>query len=267
MDVLNDGEQAAAHGLIDQFDLAILDLGLPKRDGMEVLRGWRGRGAKLPVLLLTARDELGDRVQGLNAGADDYLVKPFDLPELVARLRALKRRAEGRITETLSLGELTLDLAHRELMRLVVDAPREVMDGADAPCSAMNRPRLPNVDDPWCVFEAVPYDAVLFPESVESQHVGDECRRRACVAFPELRAMKTTDLPLARYRAAIPRRRAPFRAGRGFDQRNFEAVRIDHRHCAAAPGACAGRYGRRATRTRSYRPGRRCPWRRACWRR
>ncbi|TMH01831.1 MAG: response regulator transcription factor [Betaproteobacteria bacterium] len=116
VDVLNDGEQAAAHGLIDQFDLAILDLGLPKRDGMEVLRGWRGRGAKLPVLLLTARDELGDRVQGLNAGADDYLVKPFDLPELVARLRALKRRAEGRITETLSLGELTLDLAHRELM-------------------------------------------------------------------------------------------------------------------------------------------------------
>ena len=116
VDVLNDGEQAAAHGLIDQFDLAVLDLGLPKRDGMEVLRGWRGRGAKLPVLLLTARDELGDRVQGLNAGADDYLVKPFDLPELVARLRALKRRAEGRITETLSLGELTLDLAHRELM-------------------------------------------------------------------------------------------------------------------------------------------------------
>jgi len=116
VDVLNDGEQAAAHGLIDQFDLAILDLGLAKRDGMEVLRGWRGRGAKLPVLLLTARDELGDRVQGLNAGADDYLVKPFDLPELVARLRALKRRAEGRITETLSLGELTLDLAHRELM-------------------------------------------------------------------------------------------------------------------------------------------------------
>jgi len=116
VDVLNDGEQAAAHGLVDQFDLAILDLGLPKRDGMEVLRSWRGRGAKLPVLLLTARDELGDRVQGLNAGADDYLVKPFDLPELVARLRALKRRAEGRITETLSLGELTLDLAHRELM-------------------------------------------------------------------------------------------------------------------------------------------------------
>src|SRR5262245_20731865 len=104
-----------AEGLIGQFDLAVLDLGLPKRDGMEVLRHWRARGAKLPVLLLTARDELSDRVQGLNAGADDYLVKPFDVLELVARLRALKRRAEGRLSETLSLGELTLDLAHHEL--------------------------------------------------------------------------------------------------------------------------------------------------------
>ena len=115
VDVLQDGEQACQAGLVDQFDLAVLDLGLPKRDGMEVLRCWRGRGARLPVLLLTARDELGDRVQGLNAGADDYLAKPFDLPELVARLRALKRRAEGRVSETINLGELQLDLAHREL--------------------------------------------------------------------------------------------------------------------------------------------------------
>jgi DNA-binding response OmpR family regulator len=116
VDVLADGVQATAEGVVNQFDLAVLDLGLPRRDGMEVLRHWRGRGAKLPVLLLTARDELADRVQGLNAGADDYLVKPFDLAELIARLRALKRRAEGRISETLQLGELTLDLAHRELM-------------------------------------------------------------------------------------------------------------------------------------------------------
>ena len=115
VDVLADGEQAVATGLVEQFDLAVLDLGLPRRDGMEVLRIWRSRGAKLPVLLLTARDELGDRVQGLDAGADDYLVKPFDLPELLARLRALKRRAAGRTEETLSLGPLTLDLAHREL--------------------------------------------------------------------------------------------------------------------------------------------------------
>jgi DNA-binding response OmpR family regulator len=115
VDVLVDGEQAMAGPLVGQFDLAVLDLGLPRRDGMEVLRHWRSRGARLPVLLLTARDELADRVQGLDAGADDYLVKPFDLPELVARLRALKRRAEGRTGETLSLGDLRLDLAQREL--------------------------------------------------------------------------------------------------------------------------------------------------------
>jgi len=111
VDVLGDGVQATAEGLVDQFDLAVLDLGLPRKDGMEVLRHWRARGARLPVLLLTARDDLDDRVQGLNAGADDYLVKPFDVPELVARLRALKRRAEGRTSETLCLGALVLDLA------------------------------------------------------------------------------------------------------------------------------------------------------------
>lgn len=82
---------------------------------MTVLRAWRSAGAKLPVLLLTARDELSDRVAGLNAGADDYLVKPFDLPELIARLRALKRRAEGRVSEVLRLGDLSMDLSHREL--------------------------------------------------------------------------------------------------------------------------------------------------------
>jgi DNA-binding response OmpR family regulator len=129
VDVLGDGMQATAEGLVDQFDLAVLDLGLPRKDGMEVLRHWRSRGARLPVLLLTARDDLSDRVQGLNAGADDYLVKPFDVPELVARLRALKRRAEGRTSETLRLGELVLDLAHRELLHRgerVRMSPREM---------------------------------------------------------------------------------------------------------------------------------------------
>lgn len=115
VDSLADGRQALAPGLIDQFELAVLDLGLPGADGMAVLRAWRAAGAKLPVLLLTARDELSDRVAGLNAGADDYLVKPFDLPELIARLRALKRRSEGRVSEVLRLGDLSLDLSHREL--------------------------------------------------------------------------------------------------------------------------------------------------------
>jgi two-component system OmpR family response regulator len=74
VDVLGDGQQAMAEGLAVAYDLAVLDLGLPRRDGMEVLRHWRSRGARLPVLLLTARDDLSDRVQGLDAGADDYLV-------------------------------------------------------------------------------------------------------------------------------------------------------------------------------------------------
>jgi two-component system, OmpR family, response regulator len=115
VDRLADGRQALAPGLIGQYDLAVLDLGLPGADGMSVLRQWRAAGATLPVLLLTARDESADRVAGLDAGADDYLVKPFDPPELAARLRALKRRADGRRSDTLSLGPLRMDLAHREL--------------------------------------------------------------------------------------------------------------------------------------------------------
>jgi DNA-binding response OmpR family regulator len=115
VDNLSDGAAACAEGLIDQYDLAVLDLGLPRRDGMEVLRTWRGRGAHLPVLILSARDELSDRLQGLDGGADDYLVKPFDVPELVARIRALQRRAAGRVDDRLVLGDLELDVRHREL--------------------------------------------------------------------------------------------------------------------------------------------------------
>jgi DNA-binding response OmpR family regulator len=115
VDVLGDGAQALADGLAAQYDIAVLDLGLPRRDGMDVLRTWRARGEKLPVLLLTARDELADRVRGLDAGADDHLAKPFELPELLARLRALKRRADGRVQEMITVGELVLDLAGREL--------------------------------------------------------------------------------------------------------------------------------------------------------
>jgi two-component system, OmpR family, response regulator len=129
VDVLGDGQQAMAEGLAVPYDLAVLDLGLPRRDGMEVLRHWRSRGARLPVLLLTARDDLSDRVQGLDAGADDYLVKPFDVPELVARVRALKRRADGRVDEVLTVGDLTLDVAHRELTHRgerVRMSPREI---------------------------------------------------------------------------------------------------------------------------------------------
>ena len=129
VDLLSDGRAALSAGLGGEHDLAVLDLGLPGCDGMEVLRHWRGRGARLPVLLLTARDELSDRVEGLDAGADDFLAKPFDIPELLARLRALQRRAAGRIDQRLVLGGLELDVVGRELRfegTRVALSPREL---------------------------------------------------------------------------------------------------------------------------------------------
>lgn len=97
--------------LADRSDLMLLDLGLPHGDGLQVLARLRARGGDLPVLILTARDTVGDRVQGLDAGADDYLVKPFDLDELHARVRALLRRRSGRVSPVLRYGEIALDPA------------------------------------------------------------------------------------------------------------------------------------------------------------
>jgi DNA-binding response OmpR family regulator len=95
------------------YAAVVLDLGLPRLSGLELLRRARASGAKVPVLVLTARDAVEDRVKGLDSGADDYLVKPFDLDELAARLRALVRRAGGEAAPTLRLGELELDPAAR----------------------------------------------------------------------------------------------------------------------------------------------------------
>lgn len=115
VDWVQDGESvltALAAGEI--YDLMLLDLGLPKRDGIEVLSTLRARGHGLPVLILTARDAVAERVKGLDAGADDYLVKPFDLDELAARMRALLRRQAGRSEPQIRYGALTLDPAsHR----------------------------------------------------------------------------------------------------------------------------------------------------------
>lgn len=96
VDWMRDGNSAAAALRDEHFDLVLLDLGLPGRDGLQVLRELRRRGDATPVLILTARDELRDRVAGLDAGADDYIVKPFDLDEVGARMRSVLRRAAGR---------------------------------------------------------------------------------------------------------------------------------------------------------------------------
>lgn len=103
-------ELALASGV---YDLAVLDLNLPRKSGMEVLRGLRSRGDHVPVLIVTARDAVEERIAGLNAGADDYVLKPFDLNELVARLRALLRRRHGHSTSVLTHGVLVVDVECR----------------------------------------------------------------------------------------------------------------------------------------------------------
>lgn len=111
VDWVRDG-QSADHALASEsFDLLVLDLGLPRLSGMNVLRQTRRRGQQLPVLILTARDATGDKIAGLDAGADDYLVKPIDIDELAARIRALSRRSGGRAIPLLSHGDLLLDPA------------------------------------------------------------------------------------------------------------------------------------------------------------
>ncbi len=114
VDWLTDGQQADLALHHEAFDLLVLDLGLPGLSGMDLLRRVRQRGASLPILILTARDATGDKVAGLDAGADDYLVKPIDLDELTARIRALTRRSAGRAAPLLRHGQLTVDPAsHR----------------------------------------------------------------------------------------------------------------------------------------------------------
>jgi two-component system response regulator QseB len=114
VDWLRDGHAADLALRDESFDLVVLDLGLPRLSGMEVLKRARDRGQSLPILILTARDATGDKVSGLDAGADDYLVKPIDLDELSARIRALTRRSAGRAAPLLVHGELAIDLAaHR----------------------------------------------------------------------------------------------------------------------------------------------------------
>ena len=123
VDWVRDGRAAETALTGDVYDLLLLDLGLPGREGLAVLRGLRGRGSTLPVVILTARDAVDDRVAGLDAGADDYVVKPFDLKELEARLRAVLRRRAGRASSVIEHGRLTLDLSSHELRRDGVAVP------------------------------------------------------------------------------------------------------------------------------------------------
>ena len=109
VDLARDGEEAAFLGETEPYDVVVLDLGLPRLDGVAVLRRWRAGGVLAPVLILTARDGWSEKVAGFDAGGDDYLTKPFNTPELLARLRALLRRSAGRANASLACGDLVLD--------------------------------------------------------------------------------------------------------------------------------------------------------------
>ncbi|MBK7404654.1 MAG: response regulator transcription factor [Phycisphaerales bacterium] len=128
VDGVGDGRQGLIHAQTTTYDLVVLDLMLPELDGLTVLRTMRERGIDTHVLILSARDRVEQRVEGLRAGADDYLVKPFAFDELLARVESLGRRAHGRKSSQISLGRVRLDLTRRELSvdgEVVELTPRE----------------------------------------------------------------------------------------------------------------------------------------------
>lgn len=115
VDHADNGVDAQYLGEVESYDAVVLDLGLPRMDGLTVLRQWRAAGRDMPVLILTARDSWHEKVGGIDAGGDDYLTKPFHMQELLARIRALIRRASGRASAVLECGALRLDTARGEL--------------------------------------------------------------------------------------------------------------------------------------------------------
>lgn len=117
VDVVTDGENALLEALVNDYDAIVLDVGLPQRTGFDVCRELRRRGRRTPILMLTARDAVQDRVTGLDSGADDYLVKPFELDELLARLRALLRRPPALMEERFVVGDLVVDTRSQQAMR------------------------------------------------------------------------------------------------------------------------------------------------------
>ncbi|MCS6890856.1 MAG: response regulator transcription factor [Rhodovarius sp.] len=141
VDLALDGEEALHLGLTEPYDAVVLDLGLPRLDGLSVLRRWREANRTMPVILLTARDSWHEKVQGLNAGADDYLAKPFVMAELIARLNALIRRASGVAKPELVFGPVRIDTASRTVTRDGVPVRLTAMEYAMLAYLALNAGR------------------------------------------------------------------------------------------------------------------------------
>jgi DNA-binding response OmpR family regulator len=146
VDWVGSAERALEVTQVDAFDIAVIDIGLPSMDGLALTQALRAQGHTMPVLILTARDALQDRVQGLDQGADDYMVKPFELPELLARLRALLRRSQAATSAVLRFGPLELDMALRQA---------SIQPQSQDPAGAPSASRLPLELGPreWTVME------------------------------------------------------------------------------------------------------------------
>ena len=156
-----DGEDAWFLGDTEDYDLVVLDLGLPRMDGLRVLKQWRANGRTMPVLVLTARGAWTERVEGIDAGADDYLPKPFRMEELVARARALVRRAAGHATPQQAHGGLVLDAVRMEV----------TLNGRQLPVSALEYRLL--------AYMMLHRDRVLAPTEILEHLYGDEDSREA----------------------------------------------------------------------------------------
>ena len=145
-DQVRSGEEAVVCARGEAFDLAVVDLGLPGIDGFELIRRWRRAGDALPILILTARDSLSDRVDGLELGGDDFMTKPFELLELIARVRALVRRSKAAISSRLTCGCLEMDLGEGTAM--VAGRPLELRrrEWAILECLLLNSPKMVTKD-------------------------------------------------------------------------------------------------------------------------
>jgi DNA-binding response OmpR family regulator len=164
-DLVGTAEAAKAALQAEPFDLAIVDIGLPRENGLRLLQGLRSRGSIVPVLILTARDGLSDRVTALDLGADDYLTKPFEVPELVARCRALIRRANAVASSRVTFGDLEIDLARKEVHAGGRALELTQREWAILECFVLNAGRLVSKDK--LLSSIAPWSEELTPNAVE----------------------------------------------------------------------------------------------------